>query len=84
MKFSNDVEKYKIGVTKMGQKKKLLLTVNVLFSTDGVTSSCLVAFSVYFTLSDQHVNWMTREKGLLNAFRYYNGRHITQIVSRVA
>ena len=72
MKFSNDVEKYEIGVTIMSKKKTFFfneskqttfLTVNALFSTNGVTSRCLVAFSVYFILPDQHFNWMTREKG---------------------
>jgi len=41
----------------------LLRTQNVLFTTNGVTSSCLAASSVHFTLSDLDFKKMSRGKG---------------------
>jgi len=36
-------------------------TQNALFTTDGIASSCLVASSVHFTLSDLDFKRMSRE-----------------------
>jgi len=58
--------------------KVLLRTQNTLFTMNCVTSSCLAACSVHFTLSDLDFKQMSREKGYwtakainaLNTFRY--------------
>ena len=53
-------------------------TQNTLFTINGVTSSCLAACSVHFTLSDLDLKRISREKGywtakamyVLNIFKY--------------